>query len=380
MSVSIEPITGVIKDYAWGTPGGIDRVIGATSGTDIQAEWWFGDHPQGEATVVSSGLPLSMWLRQQGIDRLGFLLKVLTPATPLSLQVHPTTEQAEAGYDREEASGVAVDSPTRVFRDRFAKPEVVVALGGEFHALAGNAPDADVLSRISELENAGYPSELAQLWREKLAEGRGACVGWLLAGRPEAKRVVDGLGNVSHANDLLELLWGHYPGDAGCAVALMLNRVSLKPGEALFVDAGEPHAYLSGVGVELMAPSDNVVRGGLSPKHIDIDTLLEVASFDPSPPPFLSPVVHSPSWSEYAPPGLEFGLHRVDTRVTGDAVSFTVDTPAIVLCIEGDSALTLDNESRQCRRGESLVLASSHHHPVSVRVEPGGAVWLAYRR
>lgn len=373
-----ELITGVIKDYAWGTPGGLDRVRGLPESGETQAEWWLGDHPQGEATIAETGQTLSAWLHDHGVDRVGFLLKVLTPKTPLSLQVHPTTAQAEEGFDREESQGIPVDGPTRVFRDRLAKPEVIVALDGPFDALAGMASDDEVKARLDALVAAGYPDEWATLWQGKIEEGRASCVGWLLGPSDAAASVVASLGPVAPADPLLELLWAHYPGDPGCAVALMMNRVVLEPGEALFVDAGMPHAYLSGVGVELMAPSDNVVRGGLTPKHIDVDTLLEIADFDPSPVPRLQPVRHTPQWREYAPAGQPFSLLRIDARDGSGDVLLAVDTPAICVNLDETAHLVVDGASDDLARGQAMVISSGK--PADVVVTGGSAVWLAKRR
>lgn len=373
-----ELITGAIKDYAWGTPGGLDRVLGAPDSGSVQAEWWLGDHPHGEAVISPTGETLSAWLDRQGGRELGFLLKVLTPATPLSLQVHPTPSQAVAGFEREEAAGVDRDGPTRVFRDRLAKPEVIVALEDSFDALAGMATDDLVKERIDALVAAGYPTSLAQVWRAKLERGRAECVGWLLRGSADAREVVSGLGAVASSDLLLTLLWAHYPEDPGCAVGMMLNRVSLKAGEALFVDAGQLHAYLSGVGVELMAPSDNVVRGGLTPKHIDVDILLDIANFTPSPPPYLAPTVHSEAQVDYAPPGQAFCLTRVDTSQTRGEVSVTVHCPAICVNLDGPTSVDIDGESVELARGDARIIYSGS--PTTLAVKSGGAVWLAQRR
>lgn len=374
----LEKILGPIKDYAWGTPGGIDRVRGGEPSTTVQAEWWLGDHPQGEAQIARTGDSVTGWLNAHGQDNLGFLLKILTPASPLSLQVHPTSRQAEEGFAREEAAGVRLDDPQRVFRDRSAKPEVVVCLTGEFDALAGNAPDEVVLNRLAALERAGYPGKLAQGWRDRLAGGRAETVAWLLGDDPTAKATVRGLGPVSAADPLLDLLWSHYPGDPGCAVGMMLNRAVLQPGEALFLDAGSPHAYLHGVAVELMAPSDNVLRGGLTPKHIDIAQLLDIASFDPSDSPRLEPIRHGQGWWEYRPPGQSFALHRVQADSTS-GLSRDLTLPAIALSVGRGAHLEVSGQTLELSRGEAAVIADSSGH-AEITVGADSDVWIAHRR
>jgi mannose-6-phosphate isomerase len=375
----VEKITGVVKDYAWGSPGGIDTVRGLPSSGQIQAEWWLGDHPSGHATLTRDARPLSVFLHDHGYRSLGFLLKVLTPATPLSLQVHPTTAQAERGFDAEEQEGIPIDSPTRVYKDRSAKPEVVVCVTGVFDALAGNAPDDVVLERIDRLVGAGLNEQLAGRWRDGVVSNRQDTVSWLLGGDTDARELVAVLGGVASADPLLSLLWSHYPGDAGCAVAMMLNRVSLMEGEALFLDAGQPHAYLSGVAVELMAPSDNVLRGGLTPKHIDIDQLVSIASFDPSPPPRLHPINHGDGWLEYQPGSEDFRLHRVNVPAGGERVAIDLVTPSVSISIDGGALVSVDGVVTELAPGEAAVIAGPRPHSV-VEVLPGSAIWIADKR
>lgn len=375
----IEKITGVVKDYAWGTLGGIDSVRGIAASDRVQAEWWLGDHPQGVAHVSATGAPLSDWLVEQGHDGLGFLLKVLVPASPLSLQVHPTSAQAERGFDREEAAGIPVGDATRLYRDRFAKPELVVAVAGCFDALAGNASTDAIGGKLRALVSAGYPEDVAVGWLERLRADRAGTVGWLLGGSPDARETVGALGPVADSDPLLEVLWSHYPGDAGCAVALMLNRVRLAKGEALYLEAGQPHAYLSGVGIELMAPSDNVLRGGLTPKHIDVAELMAVASFDESPPPLLAPHHRSQLWAEYAPAGEAFSLHRVDSRGSSDRVEVAVNLPAVCLSLDAGAVVSVAGELCALSRGEAAVIAHPGGH-AQVEVLGDSAVWIAHRR
>lgn len=375
----VEKIQGVVKDYAWGTLGGIDSVRGVASSGQVQAEWWLGDHPAGPATLSVDGRPLGQFLSHHGHDSLGFLLKILTPATPLSLQVHPTTAQAEKGFDAEELLGIPPDAPERVYKDRCAKPEVVVCLTGEFDALAGNAPDNVVLERIDRLVAGGLSDTLASLWRDGVVSNRRETVAWLLGGAPDARELVDALGAVSAADSLLSVLWSHYPGDAGCAVGMMLNRVSLKPGEALFLDAGQPHAYLSGVAVELMAPSDNVLRGGLTPKHIDIPQLLAIASFTPSPAPLLHPITHSEGWREYRPGSESFSLHRIEVRAEASRIPVDLTLPAVCLSVDGGAVVSVDGVVTDLAPGEAAVIANSGKQSL-VEVLPGSALWIAHKR
>jgi len=375
----VEKITGVIKTYAWGSPGGIDKVRGLPPSGDIQAEWWLGDHPAGQATLTLDGRPLGDFLSDHGHESLGFLLKVLTPKTPLSLQVHPTTAQAEAGFDAEERSGIATDAPERIYKDPFAKPEVVVCVTDVFDALAGNAPDSVVAERIDRLVAAGLDNSLAMNWRERLVSDRQKTVEWLLGGSPDATELIDALGGVAEADPLLSVLWSHFPHDPGCAVGLMLNRVSLTPGDALFVEAGQPHAYLSGVAVELMAPSDNVLRGGLTSKHVDVSQLVATASFTPSPPPRLNPLIHGDGWREYRPGSEAFGLHLVQLPPGADRVAIDLTRPAVVLSIGSGAIVSVDGVVTELAPGEAAVVVGRQEQG-PLQVLPGSAVWIADKR
>jgi mannose-6-phosphate isomerase len=375
----VEKITGVVKNYAWGTPGGIDAVRGLPSTGDIQAEWWLGDHPLGQAKIARDGTPLSEFLAHYSVDSLGFLLKVLTPSTPLSLQVHPTRAQAEVGFDAEEEAGIPPDAPHRVYSDRFAKPEVVVCVTGVFDALAGNAPDALVVATIDRLVAAGLDDTLAGKWRDGVVSNRRDTVAWLLSSDSDAMALVGSLGAVASANPVLGLLWSHYPGDPGCAVGMMLNRVSLQPGEALFVDAGQPHAYLSGVAVEVMTPSDNVLRGGLTPKHVDVDQLVTIGSFEPSPPPRLAPVTRGEGWLEYQPGDERFSLHRVEVPAGHDRLSVDLTGPAVCLSIDDGAVVACDGGVTELAVGEACVVVTSEK-PGIIDVLPGSSLWIAHKR
>jgi mannose-6-phosphate isomerase len=258
---------------------------------------------------------------------LPYLLKVLAAAEALSLQTHPSAEQAAAGYAREEQLGIAVDAPERIYRDPFAKPELICALT-RFDALCGFRPiDATLalLDRLgatglaAHLRSEGLAATVAALYRRTLAIDAtlAAC-----ADRPEPEAT------------LVMRLAGQYPDDPSVVVTLLLNRVVLEPGEALFLGPGNLHAYLHGVGVEIMGASDNVVRGGTTVKHVDIDELLRVMVIDPLTDPRSPATSHGAGAWSYDTPGTPFRLWRYE--IDG-AFVHTATGRELLLCTAGST-------------------------------------------
>ena len=314
------------RPYAWGSKGALPDMLGTPPTGEPQAELWLGDHPGSPATVAKPA-PARRTLidlivsdpDRYGVDggHLPFLLKVLAIEAPLSLQVHPDPEQAAAGYDAEEAAGVPLDAPERNYGDRNHKPELLVALT-EVRALSGFRPLLAVRGELAALaarcRSAGDPDGALALETAALrlagpgAEGRRrAFLDWAFSGDPLVARALGALGALlgdgarpggrdagseAHEDDggtgadargveparvdaLRELLRTH-PGDPGVLVSLLLHLVHLSPGEAVYLRARQIHAYLGGVAVEVMAASDNVLRAGLTEKHVDIAELCRV--------------------------------------------------------------------------------------------------------
>ncbi|MEY2848062.1 MAG: hypothetical protein RI885_727 [Actinomycetota bacterium] len=489
-------IGNIPRPYGWGSRTAIAELLGRAASGHPEAELWLGAHAGSPARIirpseVGGHETLDAWIaadpaatlgRYASGERLPFLLKVLAAAAPLSLQAHPTPDQALAGFAREDAQGVPLDAPHRNYKDASAKPELIYALSDRFEALcgfrtlesfreivlvlrdagggvggggaggrglaaaesrggAGASADggaraafdgllaqADVLA----VSAGGAPDGLeaavpggpargvaedsgagATAGRAGGLDGAGAdrgpaagvdadarrrtetalrdLVEWLSMGGPDVDRIVaatvaaartilagrdsagrdsagrdtagrdsagrdtagrdtagrdsaDGatVGRDSAGGDLrfgaelatVMALADAYPGDPGILISLMLNRVTLARGEALYLPAGNIHAYLEGLGVELMAASDNVLRGGLTPKHVDVPELLSVLDFAPVDPPYLRPEHPSPGVEVFTPDVPDFRL----MRVTGDA-TIPVTGPGIVLCVAGSFTL-----------------------------------------
>ena len=275
-------VSGVVQHYAWGDSTFIPELLGVTADGRPWAELWLGTHPNGP-TMCDDGTPL-----QERTGELPYLLKVLAAVEPLSLQVHPTAEQAIDGFAR------------GIYPDDRAKPELLCALT-PFDALCGIRPIAPTLTLLgalgadslaTTLRNDGIAATVEGLYRGRI-DPHPTIVACTRSDRPEAQ--------------LVQRLSSQYPNDPSVVVTLLLNRVTLRPGEALHLTAGNLHAYLSGAGIELMGASDNVVRGGLTVKHVDVDELLRI--LDPAP---LAKPVMSVADGRYPLPEAGCTLVRVD--------------------------------------------------------------------
>jgi mannose-6-phosphate isomerase len=288
--------------------------------------------------------------------QLPFLLKVLAAEQPLSLQAHPDPVQAQEGFAREDAAGVPRDAPQRNYRDPHPKPELLCALT-PFDALCGFRPAAEALAVLDALAVPALAPACERLAAGG-AEGLRDAFTWLLtlpapARAPLVTATAAAAARRTSGRFADAFAWtvrfaASYPGDPGVVVALLLRLVHLAPGEALYLPAGNLHAYLRGLGVEIMASSDNVLRGGLTPKHVDVPELLRVLRFAEAPIPVVHPVSAAPGEQVYATPARQFELSRI--AVAGQRVAAEVIGPEILLCTEG--RVTASPES-----GEGVALA-----------------------
>lgn len=291
-------VHGGAQHYAWGDDSAIPEMVGHVADGRPWAEWWMGTHPLVPSTL-DDGTPL-----ESVSGELPYLLKFMAAAQPLSLQTHPDRNQAEAGFAHEERLGVPRDSPTRVYRDPFAKPEVLCAVTG-FDTLCGFRPVHDTISLLHEID----AHELAMyLQHEKLATTVAALyrrefdiASTIAACRRHDRR------EASLVTELAET----YPGDPSAVVTLLLNRVMLGPGEAVFLGPGNMHAYLHGFGVEVMGNSDNVVRGGMTVKHVEVEELLRVLDFEPLEQPTVERTEIESGWWRYETPNTPFVMSQL---------------------------------------------------------------------
>jgi mannose-6-phosphate isomerase len=327
----LERLTGQVQPYAWGSRTVLPDFLQVEPDGRPQAELWLGAHAVAPSRVLGRPLDDLVAARPHEVlgagpaarfgPRLPYLMKVLAPAQPLSLQVHPSREQAIAGFAREEALGVPRDAPHRMYRDDWPKPELFCALE-RTDALCGFRSPTDTYRLFERL---GVPSmkpflepltegtveQLRSVFERllRLADAAPALVRDVVVA---AESVAPGDPELARLALTARELGALYPQDPGVLAALLMNRVSLAPGEGLFLPAGNAHAYLHGHGVEIMANSDNVVRVGLTPKYVNVDELLSLLDFTPGLQSLITPVEQSPGVWEYPTPAAEFALWRVE--------------------------------------------------------------------
>jgi len=384
-------IGNATQGYAWGSSTAIPELFGVEASGRPVAEVWLGAHrsapsmaettqgPTSLADVI--GVDASTVLGADVVARFGptlpYLLKVIAAETPLSLQVHPHLATARAGFARETAAGIPIDAPHRNYKDANHKPELIFALT-TFEALCGfRAP-----RRAAELF-AGLDAPLAKelhgvLAAHPSAVGIREAFTQLLepSTRPsalEVQEVADAcavrleVGSPSpRADRTVVTLAAAFPGDPGVVTSLLLNPVTLQPGDAMFVPAGGVHAYLHGLGVEIMACSDNVLRAGLTPKHVDVDELLRNVDYVAAPPIRIAPETFHGATKVYYAPVDDFELSV--TEISDDVVHpLPGRGPRILLCLGGD--LVVESEVGgvlELCRGQA-VFAPAADGPLTVR-------------
>ncbi|MEE4544232.1 mannose-6-phosphate isomerase, class I [Streptomyces sp. V4-01] len=371
-------LTNTVRPYAWGSATAIPELLGAEPTGEPQAELWMGAHPGAPSRVDRGDGPVPLdavidadpaaELGEATVKRFGphlpFLLKVLAAGAPLSVQVHPDLEQARAGFADEEARGVPFDAPHRNYKDPNHKPEMIVALS-PFDGLCGfrrpaeaadliEALGVDTLRPYADILRA-HPED--QALREVLAAILGAeaeAIAETVHAATEAAARLAGTPGARYAADYAAYAKAarSFPGDRGVIAAMLLNHVRLQPGEALYLGAGVPHAYLDGLGVEIMANSDNVLRCGLTPKHIDVPELLRIVRFEAGDPGVLRPEAAPDGEELYAAPIDEFRLSRYVLAPGADARVLDPGAPQILLCTSGTVRLRTPGDP-----GDVLTLA-----------------------
>ncbi len=385
-----------VRHYAWGSKTALARLQGRPAAQEPEAELWLGAHPQGPSAVKVAGrrVTLDRLVAERPAETLGpvaqpfggvlpFLLKVLAVAEPLSIQAHPTLAQAAAGFAREEAAGLAVDAEQRSYRDRNHKPEVVVALE-PYWLLSGFRPYEVIARRLGAIGVPALQAAVSALQATPGAAALRALVAAALrldagrradlvaravahAGGPAQESAATAAGAAPAADAAAAARWvqrlaAQYPDDPGVLSPWLLNLVPLAPGEGLYTGAGTLHATLRGTGVELQASSDNVLRGGLTPKHVDVPELLRVGSFAPADAAVLRPPPVANGERHYATPTAEFALSSVALGQLPPETPFAVATggPEILLLLHGDGVVR-DPAGREvsCRPGESLFVPAA---------------------
>jgi mannose-6-phosphate isomerase len=407
----VELLRNAVRPYAWGSRTAIPELLGGpVPAPHPQAELWLGAHPADPSVLLHADGAQTSLLEALHADpdrhlgtrcvqrwgsRLPFLLKVLAAEEPLSLQAHPSAEQAAEGFAREEARGIPRDAPERNYSDPSHKPELICALT-ELRALAGFREPLRTVELLAALDAPALEPYRTMLAAEANADGlRTLFTTWITMPEPAVKALLpctldacvallrrDGVRGASptpcgsptsHGRDfraprgsdfraecrvVLELA-ETYPGDVGVLAALLLNHVVLASGEAMYLPAGNLHTYLRGTAVEISANSDNVLRGGLTAKHIDVPELLRVLDFSYGELPVHRGERVGPHETAYRTPAEEFQLTRLEwAEGESTPVLLASPWPQILLCTRGSAELLSRNGDR-------------------VTVCRGGSVWLA---
>jgi mannose-6-phosphate isomerase len=350
-------LTNQPMDYAWGSPNLISDYFGVEPTGKPMAEIWFGTHDGSPTQVKDLDVSLQDLRVARGMpDRLPFLLKILAAAAPLSIQAHPNPVQAKEGFAKENAAGIAITDSKRNYKDDKAKPEMIVALTETFEALVGFSDTRLIIERFAEIREASSSERLNRLltkWSEllELEDGlRQVCLETLSSTELDEQLISDLVDAAEQCPSLVDLvthLSTHHGFDRGIVTALLMNYVVLSKGEAAFVPAGMPHAYLSGLGVEIMLASDNVLRGGLTPKHIDVVELAKVLVFEETEAKPVQVRKLAVGLEEFDIPTPEFHFYRATLSANNLLVDLNLPGDAIVLCTSGAVAVSSSKGERE---------------------------------
>ncbi len=363
-----------VRHYDWGSRSALARLLGRRPSGRPEAELWMGAHPQAPSVARAGArrVALDRLIGEHPAETLGraaldghgatlpFLFKVLALGKPVSVQAHPTRARAVRGFEAEQRAGVPLDAPHRSYRDRGHKPEVIMALE-PMVVLSGIRPLQEIESALTAAGAGELAALAAPAGREDAAEAIRRLLRATLtldgaAGALLHRRLVDGTARDTAEGALLAELAEHYPGDPTVIAALLLNLVELKPGEALYTPPGRLHAFVNGAGIELMANSDNVLRAGLTSKHVDVDELLAAADLRPAAAAGVVPRPESAAERVYPAPAEEFLLSVIDLEVGG---SFTPRGPEVLLLLGDGAHLQWLGGSLTLRRGDAAFVPAS---------------------
>jgi mannose-6-phosphate isomerase len=369
-----------IQEYAWGSYTAIPELLGSDSPADTpQAELWMGAHPKAPSKVKCNGKWRSLLalidenskdilgkkVAEKFQNRLPYLFKVLAAAKPLSIQAHPSLEQAKKGFKRENKLSIPLDAPDRNYKDDNHKPECICALTF-FWALNGFRKISAIVSLLERICPQGLKKEFDFLRQKPDSDGLKHFFQTVMTmDRKSQKQVVDdAVKNVQPVKgDNKAYQWmidlnKEYPSDIGVLSPIILNLICLKPGQAMFLPAGTLHAYLDGVGIELMANSDNVLRGGLTPKHVDVKELLNILDFEEREINILDMKRINPCEYRYESHAEEFALSIIKVKTDMDYYSPDKRCVEILLCTDGDALVTdlAENKCVHVKKGMSILI------------------------
>ena len=391
-------LKNTIQEYAWGSRTAILELLGQSVPADKpQAELWMGTHPKAPSQVFADGLwrslpeviqespeeTLGQEVAARFSNKLPFLFKVLAAAKPLSIQAHPDKEQAGQGFARENELGIPLDAGHRNYRDDNHKPEILCALT-PFWALNGFRQIEETLSLLEEARIPGLAEIVSFLRSHPNRDGLKKFFNHLMTtDSGKQRKIVEQAVNSAEKRTHEESVWTwmiklneEYPGDMGVLSPIFLNLVRLEPQQAMYLPAGELHGYLEGVGIELMANSDNVLRGGLTPKHIDVQELLAVLNFTDGDLNILSPENRTPGEAIYSTEAEEFVLSVMRINKAASFSSPGDRSVEMMMCTEGEVSVTdlSAGDITRLTRGISIIV------PAAVRqysIEGDGILYKA---
>jgi len=370
----IYKMKNVIQDYAWGSLTAIPQLLGYENKEKRpQAELWMGSHRRGTSLLQSKKgeIPLSEFIKGNMEDVLGseiasgygdlpFLFKVLAAGSPLSIQVHPDKQQAEKGFQKENQLSIPLDAFNRNYKDDNHKPEIICALT-PFWAMRGFRTIDSIIDNFQKADLDSFKEDLEAFSGNRTSEGLQKFFSAIMALEGDRKMtfihelVSSAQKQQGDAFSWVLNLHEKYPEDAAIAGPLYLNLVQLQPGEALYLSAGELHAYLDGLGMELMASSDNVLRGGLTPKYVDRDELMRILNFSGADPEILKAGSSKDGVATYDSPSREFELSRIDVNGENDYLIEDINRVQILFVSEGDLSFNSElGEDIHAVKGESL--------------------------
>ena len=373
-------LENTIQEYVWGSYTAIPELLGNDSPANTpQAELWMGAHPKAPSRVKCNGKWISLLelidknshdilgkkVAQRFKNRLPYLFKVLAAAKPLSIQAHPSKEQACEGFDRENRLGIPLGAPNRNYKDENHKPECICALTS-FWALNGFRKIPDMISLMGRICPPGLKKDFDMFRQQPNSRGlKEFFKAMMIMDRTTQNQIIsDVVKNADHLKDknaayqwIIDL-HEEYPSDIGILSPIILNLICLEPGQAMFLPAGTLHAYLDGVGIELMANSDNVLRGGLTPKHVDVKELLNVLNFEERDINILKMDKINPCEHQYESHAEEFVLSVIAVKTDMNYYSPDKRYVEILLCTDGD-ALVVDfaeNKTVHINKGMSILI------------------------
>ncbi|MFA0413485.1 mannose-6-phosphate isomerase, class I [Vibrio renipiscarius] len=383
MTKALLKLDNVIQNYIWGSKTAIGELFGIANPTDQpQAEIWMGAHPNGCSRVADTGMLLSDLIAQDPhgvlgdytVERFGelpYLFKVLSAEKPLSVQVHPCKAKAIEGFARENAQGIELGAGNRNYKDPNHKPELVYALTF-YKAMNGFRPVADIVSLFNQAGVETLRTEIDALHAKPSSEALSAffTVVMNLSGERKQQAIAELLATVNRAAktarareafELIKEFSQEYADDIGLFSPLLLNVIELEPGEAMFLHAETPHAYVKGTGLEIMANSDNVLRAGLTPKYMDVAELIDNTLFHSIAPDDIKLAPYqSDNKLSYPIPVDDFGFDIM--AASAHSKSQYVRGAEIVMCIDGDVVLQSGDEEVRLIAGESAFIC--HHAKV----------------